>query len=114
MLSAQAALTAANIPGYRGAFVSTPEMPDPPDCYCAYTYTRTPAWASDDGARAVRVRAFLHLFCRGDPTDAVAALRRALSAEEFAPISEIEGYQNDMGYYETLIEVEGCAYGAEL
>lgn len=114
MLSAQSALTAANIPGYRGAFVSTPDLPDPPDCYCAYTYTRTPAWASDDGARAVRIRAFLHLFCRGDPTQAMDALRGALADQGFAPVSEIEGYENNMGYYETLIEVEGCANAAEL
>ena len=109
MLNAQAALNAANIPGYRGAFVSTPELPDPPDCYCAYTYTRTPAWPSDDGFRAVRVRAFLHLFCRDDPTCAAEALRAALAQEGFAPVSEIEGYQNEMGYYEMLIEVEGTA-----
>lgn len=114
MLDAQAALAAAGIPGYRGAFVSTPELPDPPDCYCAYTYTRTPAWASDDSARAVRIRAFLHLFCRGDPTDAVQALKDGLAGEQFAITSEIEGYENAMGYYETLIEAEGTAYAAEL
>lgn len=109
MLDAQAALLAAGIRGYRGAFVSTPDMPEPPDCYCAYTYTRTPAWPSDDGSRAVRVRAFLHLFCRGDPTDALQALRLGLAAEGFAPVRETEGYENGMGFYETLIEVEGTA-----
>ena len=97
MLSVQAALTAANIPGYRGAFVSTPEMPDPPDCYCAYTYTRTPAWASDDGARAVRIRAFLHLFCRGDPTQAMDALRGALAQEGFAPAQRDRGLRKRYG-----------------
>ena len=42
------------------------------------------------------------------------ALRGTLAQEGFAPLSETEGYENDMGYYETLIEVEGCAYAAEL
>lgn len=114
VLNVQYALTAAEIPGFRGAFVSTNEHPEPPDTYCAYTCTRSPLNPYDDAASGVRVRAFLHLFTRGDPTAAAAALRNGMTGQGFCIIRETEGFDNAMGFYEILTEWEGADYASQL
>ena len=107
MLDVQAALTAAQVPGYRGAFRPTDGCREPPGCYCAYTLSRAPIWPSDDASRAMRIRAFLHLFSRDDPLQAQAALSAAMAAQGWQLIRETEGYVEAAEDYEVLSEWEG-------
>ncbi|MBO4794291.1 MAG: hypothetical protein J5556_06990 [Deltaproteobacteria bacterium] len=112
MMNVQAALTAAGVPGYRGAFISSPEQPEPPDVYAVYTCTRQPIFASDDQARAMKVRVFLHLYARGDPTEPAAAVQTAMAAEGFCFTREMEAFVEESGLYETLSEWEAADYAA--
>lgn len=107
MLDVQAALTAAQVPGYRGAFRPTDGCREPPGCYCAYTLSRAPIWPSDDASRAMRIRAFLHLFSRDDPLDAQAAIFAAMNAQGWHMIRETEGYVGTAEDYEVFSEWEG-------
>lgn len=112
MLSVHAALAAAGIPGYRGAFRPTAERPQPPDTYCVYRYTRTPGWPADDSDTVTHLRAFLHLYALGDPEAALAAIRTEMRLQGYALIREDEGYENAAGQYEILSEWRGMQYGA--
>ena len=107
MLSVSAALAAANVPGWRGAFRPTDTHPEPPAAYCVFTTTRAPDWPLDDGQSATRIRAFLHLYSRGDPESAEAAIRSAMAAEGFSLIDETDGYVPGAEDYEVLSEWAG-------
>lgn len=112
MLSVHAALAAAGIPGYRGAFRPTAERPQPPDTYCVYRYTRTPGWPADDSDTVTLIRAFLHLYALGDPENALAAIREKMRLEGFTLLRETEGYEDGDGRYETVSEWRGLRHGA--
>ena len=107
MLSVSAALAAANIPGWRGAYRPTDTYPEPPGTYCVFTLTRTPDWPMDDGQSATRIRAFLHLYSRGDPEAAQSAIRAAMQAEGFSLLQETEDYVEGAENYEALGEWAG-------
>ena len=107
MLNPSAALAAANVPGWRGAYRPTDTHPEPPAAYCVYTVSRSPEWSQDDRESALRVRAFLHLFSRGDPEADKAAIRAAMAAEGFSLIEETEAYAEGAEDYEALSEWEG-------
>ena len=111
MLDIQAALTAAGIPGYRGAFRANGNELTPPACYCVYLRTLLPQWPQDDGDSAMRVRAFLHLYARGDPTSHQQALAAAMAQQGFRLIRANEAYDQDADLYEVLSEWEGCQDG---
>ena len=110
MLNVQAALSAAQVPGYRGAFRPLPGQREPPAQYCAYTLNRTPTWAADDADRAERVRAFLHLYSLNSPEDAQAAIEAAMKVEGFALVRANDDYDHDAGTYEVLSEWEGVKH----
>lgn len=114
MLNAQAALDSAQVAGYRGAFRPTDGQKNPPDTYCVYLYTRRPETDWDDKTRDEVVKAFLHLYSRDDPEEAMAAIRTAMQAEGFALIRETEDYVDGAEDYETLSEWEGTLYGHEI
>lgn len=107
MLNVQAALTAAHVPGYRGAFRPLPGQRDPPPIYCAYTLTRTPIWDQEDGPSAERVKAFLHLFSIGDPESAEGAIEEAMAAQGFGLVRVNESDDHGAGLYEVLSEWSG-------
>ena len=112
MLDVQAALTAAGVPGYRGAFRPLPGQLEPPAQYCAYTLSRTPIWDQEDGPSAERLKAFLHLFSTGDPESTEAAIEAAMAAEGFGLIRSNEDYDHGADLYEILTEWGGVKNGA--
>ena len=83
MLDVQAALTSAGVPGYRDAFRPTPGAEDPPDVYCVYQETHTPALCGDDEVVAELVHAQLWLFSANSPKASQAAIDAAMKAEDF-------------------------------
>ena len=91
MLNVLSALTAAGVPGWRGAFRPTQAYPEPPDCYCVFLLTRTPTWEQDDGSSAERLRAFLHLYSKNDPESAQTAITAAMEQEGFRLIETMDG-----------------------
>ena len=107
MLNVQEALTAAHVPGYRGAFRPLTGQRDPPPVYCAYTLTRGPIWDQEDGPSAERVKAFLHLFSFGDPESAEAAIEAAMRAEGWGLVRVTESDDHSAGLYEVLSEWSG-------
>ena len=109
MLDVQAALESTGVPGYRGAFRPTEEIPDTPDCYCEYTLSRTPIWPQDDQNQGTRIRAFLHLFSTSDPEWAQVLIRTAMLGEGFSLLREEEGYVPEAEDYEVFSEWEGLS-----
>ena len=110
MLNVQAALRAAHVPGYRGAFRPLPGQKNPPPQYCAYVLHRTPIWDQEDGPSAERVKAFLHLYSLGDPERAEAAIEAAMTAQGFGLVRADESDDHSAGLYEVLSEWSGVKH----
>lgn len=110
MLDVQAALRAAHVPGYRGAFRPLPGQREPPPLYCAYTISRTPIWDQEDGPSAERVRAFLHLYSLGDPGQAEAAIEAAMAGQGWGLVRAEESDDHGAGLYEVLSEWNGVRH----
>lgn len=106
-LDVQAALAAARVPGYRGAFRSLPGRREPPPVYVAYVINRTPIWDQEDGPSAEQVRAFLHLYSRGDPERTQAAIEAAMEAQGWGLVRVNESDDHGAGLYEVLSEWNG-------
>ena len=107
MLNVQAALAAARVPGYRGAFRPLPGRREPPPVYVAYTLSRVPIWDQEDGPSAERVRAFLHLYSLGDPERTQAAIEEAMTAQGWGLVRVNESDDHGAGLYEILSEWSG-------
>lgn len=110
MYSVASALTAAQVPGARGAWRAVSAR-QTPDRYCAYVYSRAPVWPHDDGDQYTRIRAYLHLYDRSDPTAAQAAIDTAMRAQGYRLLSQDEAYDKDADYYEVLSEWEAIKHG---
>ncbi len=107
MLDVQAALRAARVPGYRGAFRSLPGQREPPPVYVAYTLSRTPIWDQEDAPSAERVKAFLHLYSLGDPESVEDAIEEAMTAQGWGLVRANESDDHSAGLYEVLSEWSG-------
>lgn len=90
-------LSATGIPTYPGAWIPPHDGAIPPVHYIVYTYLRTPAQAADDGVTITDTYAYVNLWSRESPMQAVEAIRAAAMAAGWGIVDERGAEYDDGG-----------------